>query len=84
MILASLTLGGCAKGPGREPLERQIPAAPSYLKAVSVPDPKAGESALVVAQRERQGRKRANTIIINMHGWYLDVRKSYSGKKDVE
>lgn len=50
---------------------------PAYAQAVSVPDPKGGESAIAVAQRERQGRKRANTIIVQLRGWYEGVQRTY-------
>lgn len=56
-----------------------LPPAPAYAQPVHVPDPKAGESAIAVALRERQGRKRANAIIRNMVGWYGGVRNDQLG-----
>jgi hypothetical protein len=65
---------------GKEPLERNLPAAPTFAKPVVVPDPKPGESAIAVASRERSGRKRANAIITNYNGWYGKVRQNYGAK----
>lgn len=62
---------------GKEPIARSLPATPGFAQPVSVPDPKAGESAIAVAARERAGRKRANGIIVNFRNWYGGVRKSY-------
>ena len=73
-------LAGCNSSPAREPLTRQLPGFPAYGRPVAVPDPQAGESAITVAARERQGRKRANAIIANLAGWYAGVRQSYGPK----
>jgi hypothetical protein len=59
---------------------RNLPANPGFAQPVSVPDPKAGESAIAVAARERAARKRANGIIANFRAWYGGVRKSYGAK----
>ena len=77
--LLGLTLSGCAS-PGREPLARNLPPPPAFAKPVAVPDPKAGESAIAVAARERAGRKRANATIVNMTNWYSGVRQQYGAK----
>ncbi|GEC15888.1 hypothetical protein NWI01_17800 [Nitrobacter winogradskyi] len=77
---ASLMLGGCASR-GIEPLARNLPATPAFAKTVSVPDPKAGESAIAVAARERAGRKRANTTILNFRKWYGGVREAYGNQR---
>lgn len=73
-------LGGCASR-GIEPLARNLPPTPAFARTVSVPDPKAGESAIAVASRERSGRKRANSTILHFRKWYGDVREAYGGKK---
>lgn len=77
--LLGLMLSGCAS-PGREPLARNLPPPPAFAKPVAVPDPKAGESAIAVAARERAGRKRANATIVNMTNWYSGVRQQYGAK----
>lgn len=71
---------GCGSG-GIEPLSRNLPPSPSFAKPVTVPDPKAGESAIAVAARERAARKRANSVISNMAGWYDQVRQNYGAAK---
>lgn len=73
-----VTLGACASG--REPIARNLPAAPGFAQPVSVAEPRKGESAIAVAARERAGRKRANGVIVNMKAWYGQVRTSYSAK----
>jgi hypothetical protein len=81
-VLTATTLGGCGSSqPAREPLTRQLPAEPAFARPVAVPDPRAGESAILVAQRERHGRKRANAIIDRFRGWYGGVRRSYGTKR---
>lgn len=70
---------GCAS-PGIEPLARNLPPPPRFAQPVATPEPRAGESALAVAARERAARKRANAVISNMNGWYAGVRKSYGAK----
>lgn len=72
-------LTACAST-GMEPIARNLPATPGFAQTVAVPDPKAGESAIAVAARERAGRKRANAVIVNFRNWYSDVRKSYGAK----
>ncbi|MCC6315358.1 MAG: hypothetical protein IT337_15245 [Thermomicrobiales bacterium] len=74
-------LSACASQPAREPLTRQLPAEPGFARPVAVPDPRAGESAILVAQRERQGRKRANAVIDQFRRWYRGVRQSYGAKE---
>lgn len=65
---------------GKEPLARNLPPPPAFAKPVSAPDPRAGESAIAVAARERAARKRANGVIQNMNAWYGTVRNSYGSK----
>jgi hypothetical protein len=77
--LATTTLGGCGSRPGREPIDRTLPVRPAYVKPVERPDPRAGESLLVVAKRERQGRIEANGIIERFGGWYDGVRRRLAG-----
>jgi hypothetical protein len=43
---------------------------------VTITEPRAGEPILVIAARERAGRQRANTVIVNMVGWYKSVGQS--------
>lgn len=76
-----LTLGACANAPAREPLTRQLPAEPAFAREVNVPDPREGEPEILVAQRERQGRKQANTVIRKFRDWYAGVRQSYGAKE---
>lgn len=80
-LSAPMTLSGCANAPAREPLTRQLPAAPSFARPVSVPDPKPGESAIVVASRERSGRQQNASVIERFRNWYGGVRKSYGSKQ---
>lgn len=69
-------LSGCVATQG--PSSRQLPAEPAFARPVTVADPAAGESAIVVAARERAGRQKANAIITNMVEWYRGVRQSYA------
>lgn len=73
-------LVGCGSFPALEPISRELPKEPRFLQTSEVQDPKAGESAIAVAARERAGRKRANATIIQMRTWYGRVRKSYRSK----
>ncbi len=41
-----------------------LPDPPAYLRPVGVADPKLGEDPLLVAARERQGRRQCNGRII--------------------
>jgi hypothetical protein len=70
---------GCASS-GIEPLARNLPPPPRFAQPVVTPEPRAGESALAVAARERAARKRANAVISNTNGWYAGVRKNYGVK----
>lgn len=72
-------LTGCASsGSGvREIVRRDLPAAPSYMRPVAVPDPQAGEQLLTVAARERAGRLKANTIINRSRAQWEKLRKAY-------
>jgi len=74
-------LSGCANAPdGPAPISRELPAAPAYVTPVLRPEPKAGESAIAVAHRERTGRKEANAVIVKFLHWYeTAVRQSYRG-----
>jgi hypothetical protein len=74
-----LLLAACA-GSGsqlREVVRRDLPAAPAYLAPVAVADPKAGESAVAVAARERAGRLKANSIIRNARAQWDKLRAAY-------
>jgi hypothetical protein len=74
-----LLLTGCA-GSGsklKEIVRRDLPAAPAYMRPVTVPDPRAGEDALTVAARERAGRLKANTIIRNARAQWDKLRAAY-------
>ncbi len=74
-----LLLTACA-GSGsqlREVVRRDLPAAPAYLSPVAVTDPRAGESAVAVAARERAGRLKANTIIRNARAQWDKLRAAY-------
>lgn len=73
------TLGGCGSLP-REPIARNLPATPSFAQPVNVAAPKVGEPMLAIAARERAGRKRANSTILNFRKWYGGVRKAYGAK----
>lgn len=81
-VCLSVMLSGCVTS-DNPPLQRNLPAAPSYVRPVSVSDPKAGDDALVVAARERAGRIQANCVITSFKSWYEGVRTSYSGGKGV-
>ena len=75
-----LLLAGCA-GSGsqlREVVSRDLPVAPAYLQPVAMPEPRAGESAVAVAARERAGRLKANTIIRNARAQWEKLRKAYA------
>jgi hypothetical protein len=74
-----LLLTACA-GSGsqlREIVRRDLPAAPAYLSPVAVAEPRAGESAVAVAARERAGRLKANTIIRNARTQWDKLRAAY-------
>lgn len=74
----TLALANCAGSSSvREVVRRDIPAPPSYLAPVAVPEPKAGESVLAVAARERAGRLKANRIIIGARGQWKTMQKTY-------
>jgi hypothetical protein len=73
-----LLLTACAgSGSLREVVRRDLPAAPAYLSPVAVAQPKAGESAVAVAARERAGRLKANTIIRNARVQWDKLRAAY-------
>lgn len=73
-------LAGCASTPVIHPVNRNLPEAPEFARKVAVPDPKAKESAIAVADRERRGRKRANAVIDKFIDWYNGVRQSYGAQ----
>ena len=74
------TSSACAnRFAAREPIARTLPAAPGFAQPVARPDPRAGESLLVVAKRERQGRIEANGVITRFRDWYSGVRQRYGG-----
>lgn len=58
-------------------MRRDLPAAPAYLAPVAVTEPKAGESAVMVAARERAGRLKANHIIRNARAQWDKLRAAY-------
>jgi hypothetical protein len=73
-----LLLTACAgSGSLGEVVRRDLPAAPAYLSPVAVAQPKAGESAVAVAARERAGRLKANTIIRNARVQWDKLRAAY-------
>lgn len=74
------TCGACAQSVAVQ-APRQLPAAPDFARPVSVPEPREGESAIVIAARERAGRQRANGIIRGVVTWYEQVRSSYGEPK---
>jgi hypothetical protein len=76
------TLSGCVtSGSAPVPVARHLPAPPSYAKPVEVAEPKRGDDALLVAARERAGRKQANSRLTAFRNWYEDVRTSYEEAK---
>lgn len=78
-----LPLAACA-GSGsdlKDIVRRDLPAAPAYLAPVSVLEPKAGESLVGVAARERAGRLKANTIIRNARAQWEKLRAAYKAPK---
>jgi hypothetical protein len=81
VISLALMLSACASTPVREPLARQLPSEPSFARPAIVPLPKAGESAIEVAARERQAQKRNAETIERLRRWYRGVRKSYGAKQ---
>lgn len=62
------------------PVRRDLPAAPEFAKPVVVPEPKRGETLILVAARERAGRLQANRIIVAFRDWYAGVRSDYAGE----
>jgi len=75
-------LAGCSTSGSA--LNRELPGLPSYVRRVDTPDPRAGESALIVAARERAAKARANCIIESTSEWYGRVRASYAGRLSPE
>ena len=75
----NLIVSGCASV-GREPIARNLPAAPAFAQPVSVQEPKVGEPQLAIAARERSARKQNAAIITRFRGWYGSVRQSYGSK----
>jgi len=53
---------------------------PGFAREAAVADPRAGESALTVAARERAGRLQANATIRRLNAWYGEVRRGYGGQ----
>jgi hypothetical protein len=76
-------LASCASsGSGvREIVSRELPAAPAYMAPVAVVEPKAGESLLTIAARERAGRLKANTIIVKARAQWEQLRVDYREAK---
>jgi hypothetical protein len=68
-ISLSLIVSGCASV-GREPIVRNLPAAPAFAQPVSVQEPRVGEPQLAIAARERSARKQNAAIITRFRGWY--------------
>ncbi len=68
----------CSTLPGEPPVARQLPAEPDFARPVKIADPRPGESAIVVAARERAGRLQANRVIEAFRGFYSSVRASYA------
>lgn len=61
--------------------KRILPGPPAYAQEVRVPDPKAGEDVVVVALRERAGRRKANRIIGAMRGDWTAMKSIYAKGK---
>lgn len=81
-MLTTLSLAGCVtSGSSREVVTRSLPGPPSYLNPVAVPDPRAGESLITIAARERAGRLKANGIITSARGQWSALQKTYARKR---
>jgi hypothetical protein len=80
IVLTPLALTACAgfgqRAPLREPVTRDIPPPPSYLKPAPVPTATVGASPFVVAEQRKQVIVKQNRIIVG-------AKKAWSGMKDI-
>jgi hypothetical protein len=80
MLLLPLALTDCAgfgqRAPLREPVTRDIPPPPSYLKPAAVPVATIGASPFVVAEQRKQVIVKQNKIIVG-------AKKAWSGMKNI-
>ena len=78
-LSAMMMLSGCetSGSTSNRVTTRSLPYPPAWAKAVSVPEPKAGENSVAVIARERAGRIQNQAKIEKFHDWYLTVRKKY-------
>jgi hypothetical protein len=83
IILTSPLLGACAHNPpAREPVTRQIPGPPDYLRPEPVPSTYdrsgKGKSPFIVAEERGQVIVRQNVVITAARGAWTDMKATYN------
>jgi len=58
-------------------VRRELPGAPTYLHPVTLPTPRVGQNARIVAAENRAAAVRANRIIVDTRRWYECQREQY-------
>ena len=76
-ILLPLMLTGCATSKGKlRPVN--LPAPPSCMSPVTVPELQAGADARLALANHRAALKAANGRLDCSRAWYVEIRKEYA------
>jgi hypothetical protein len=78
MLMASLLLAACASNPVREPVTRQIPGPPEYLRPVPVPPATKGKSSFVVSEERAAVIEHQNIVIVGARNAWQKMKDTYS------
>lgn len=78
LILSStLFLAACAHVPDREPVTRNIPNPPSFLKTSPVPPATPGKNVFVVSQERADVIERQNAVIRRTYNAWITMKETY-------
>jgi hypothetical protein len=78
MALTASLLAGCASNPAREPVTRQIPGPPEYLRPAPVPPATKGKSSYVVAEERKSTIEHQNIVIVGARNAWQNMKDTYS------
>jgi hypothetical protein len=83
-VLTASLLAGCGslqKPPLREPVTRELPDPPDYLRPAEVPPAREGSSPFVVSEQRGAVIERQNTVIVRAREAWHTMKRTYSTSK---
>lgn len=63
--------------PAREPVTRNIPGPPDYLRPATVPPARVGASPFIVAEQRKQTITHQNKVIVNARTAWNNMKATY-------